>query len=813
MGSFLQDLRHGLRNLASRPGFAIAAVLALGLGLGANTAIFSVVDAVVLSPLPYEKPERLVMLWETNAPQGLDHERVSPVNFLDYRDQKPVFEDIAAWWHPEVNLTDELGEPIRVNTIEASRNLFQVVGVAPAAGRSFTTQGPDLHHPEAEVVISDAFWARRYGRDPALLGRTLQLNGRPFTVVGVMPPGYHFPGDTDIWQGLGWNLANHSRFAHFMESVARLAPGVTLGRAGAELAALSGRLATEHADSNKDWVAKAVSLQAEVVGDFRPRLLTLLVAVGLLLLLACANVANLLLARASTRDREVALRSALGAGRGRLLRQFLTESLLLASAGAALGLGLAWAAVRAFAMASPIDVPRLAEVAIDGRVLLFCLGATLLTALLFGVAPALQMSTPSMHAGLKEGGRGTGVGPGRRVVRAGLVVLEVAVAVVLLVGAGLLGRSFLALLGEKPGFEPAGVVTANVQLPGTTYGEWTKVAQFSTEIVDRLAAHPQIESAGGTGFLPLEAGWRFSYTLPDQPPPEAGEAPEAQIVTATHGYFETLGIPLVAGRTFNRFDTKDTPGVMVVNRAMARRAWPNEEAVGKRLVSSARGVGPLARSLLQSQEYEVVGVVGDVKNNSLTGEVEPTTYVVATQFPYRTLNVVVRGEGGASRLGGVLREEVRRLDPQLALSDVRTGEQILSGSTASSRFSMVLMGAFAALALLLAAVGIYGVLSYTVAQRRGEIGVRLALGAPPAGVRRLVVAEGMALAGAGAVLGCAAAFGLARFMASLLFGIQVADLPTYGSVAVLILAVSLAACYLPARRASAVDPLEALRAE
>ncbi len=813
MGSFLQDLRHGLRNLLTRPGFAIAAVLALGLGLGASTAIFSVVDAVVLRPLPYAQPNELVMLWETSAPKGLDHERLSPVNFGDYRAAKQVFEDAAAWWHPEINLLDEIGEPIRVTTVETSRNLFQVLGVEPEVGRSFTTRGADLYSEEPEVVISHALWIRRYGAHPGLVGRTVQLNGRPHEVVGVMPPGFHFPGDTDVWQGLAWNLANHSRFAHFMESVARLAPGVTRERAAAELEAISARLEADHQDSNKDWRARAVGLQTEVVGDFRPRLLTLLVAVGLLLLLACANVANLLLARASTRDREVALRSALGAGRGRLLRQFLTESLLLAAAGAVVGLSLAYAAVRVLSTASPIDIPRLAEVTLDGRVLLFSLAATLVTAVLFGMAPALQMSSPALHAGLKEGGRGAGASRGRRLLRAGLVVLEVAVAVVLLVGAGLLGRSFLALLQEKPGFEPAGLVTANVELPGTTYGEWTKVAQFSTEIVDRLAAHPEVASAGAAGFLPLEAGWRPNYSLPDQPTPEPGEEPWAQLVTVTPGFFETLGIQLLAGRSFNRFDTQDAPGVMVVNQAMARRAWPNENAVGKRLVSAARAIGPLGRSLRQSQEYEVVGVVNDVKNNSLASAAEPTTYVVSTQFPYRAVNLVLRGKQGAGRLGEVLRSEVARLDPGLALSDVRSGEQILAGSTASSRFSMVLMGGFAGLALLLAAVGIYGVLSYTVAQRRGEIGVRLALGAPPEKVRRLVVAEGMALAGLGAAIGSLAALGLARLMASLLFGIQVTDLPTFSSVALLILAVSLTACYLPARRASAVDPLEALRAE
>jgi putative ABC transport system permease protein len=824
MPSFLADLRYGLRTLAQRPGFTLAAVAALALGLGANTAIFSVVDGVVLRPLPFPAPDRLVALWETQAAQGLDHERLSPVNFLDFRGLKQVFADAAAWWHPEVNLADDEGEPVRVTTVETSANLFAVLGVEPQLGPGFAWQGGDLHASEAEAVVSDGLWRRRYGADPGILGKTLQLNGRPYTVVGVMPPGFRFPGETDVWQRLAWNYANHSRFAHFTEAVARLAPGATVERAQAELAGLAGRLATEFPASNRDWSARAVPLDRELVGDFRPKLLVLSAAVGLLLLLACANVANLLLARASSREREAAMRSALGAGRGRLLAQFLTESLLLAALGAVAGLGLAWTSVRLLVTAAPIDIPRLAEVGIDARVLLFCLAATVATGLAFGLVPALQLSGRDLHATLKEGARGAGDGRAGRRVRGALVVAEVALAVLVLTGAGLLFRSFVRLLAEEPGFRPERVATMNLQLPASTYQDWNQVAGFFGQLVERLEAHPAIASAGASGFLPLEPGWRVEFVLPDRPAPAAGEEPTAQHVTVSTGYFETLGIPLLAGRTFGRWDTLESPGVVVVSADLARRIWPGEAAVGKVLTTRARGFGPLGRTLRQSQDYEVVGVVGDVKNSTLASAAEPAIYFIQTQFPYRNMNFVVRaggaargaaadGPGDVAQLAAVVREEVKRLDPNLPLADVRELAGILDDSTASSRFVLALMGLFAALALGLAAVGIYGVLSYAVAQRRGEIGVRLALGAEGSRVLGMVLAEGMALVGLGLAVGLVAALLLGRFMASLLFGVAPTDAVAFGGALAVILAVALAACYVPARRASAVHPVEALRSE
>ena len=707
---------------------------------------------------------------------------------------------------------------MRVTAVEASGNFFSVMGVEPRLGRGFAA-GKPFEPGAPEVVISHRLWSSRYGGDAAIVGKPVHLDGNPYEVAGVMPPGFQFPGETDVWQRLEWNLATHTRFAHFMAAVGRLRPGVTVEQARAELAALAARLAAEHAESNQDWGVRAEPLQADVVGSYGPALLVLTGAVGLLLLLACANVANLLLAQASAREREVAIRAALGASRGRLLTQFLAESLLLALGGAALGLGLAWAGLRLLVASRAVELPRLAELTVDGRLVAFGLGAALLTVLLFGLAPALQWAGGDLQAPLKEGGRGAGAGRSGRRTRSVLVVAEMALAVVLLVGAGLLARSFLRLLQEDPGFQPERVVTVDVQLPESLYGEWGRVGRFYDELVGRLAAHPALESAGATGFLPLDPGWRIPYGLPGRAPlsgAAGGVEPEAQYVTVSAGYFETLGVPLLAGRTFDRRDAAGSRQVVMVNQELARRIAADtggRDPVGRVLLSRTGGIGPLGRPLSEQAEYEVIGVVGDVKNAALGDAPEPAVYFVQSQFPYRNMNLAVRGRGSVAQLAAVVRAEVRRLDPSLALSEARPLAAVLDDATAQSRFLLGLMGGFALLALVLAAVGIYGVLSYAVSRRRQEMGIRQALGASPGRVRRLVVAEGMLLAVAGLALGALAAAGLGRFLAGLLYGVEPHDVLSFAAAAVVLLAVAFAACYLPARRASAVDPLEALRAE
>jgi predicted permease len=815
MGSVIRDLVYGLRGLRRRPAMTLAAVLALALGLGANIAVFSLVEAVVLAPLPYADPERLVALWETNAAKQLDRERLSPVNFVDYRALGAVFADAAAWWRPEVNLADAAGEPLRVTAVETSSNLFSVVGVAPRLGHSFAFGGGALHGNAHEVVISDRLWRGRYGGDRRVLGRVVRLDGVLYTVVGVMPPGFLFPGETDVWQGLTWDLADHSRSAHFMEAVARLRAGVSPRRAGRELAALTRRLAAEHADTNQGWGVVAVPLRTEIAGSFGSALEVLLAAVGLLLVLACANVSALLLALAGGRAREVAVRSALGASRARLLRQFLTESLLLGLGGTAAGLALGWSGLRLFAAVRPAGLPAAPAAGLDLGTFGFGAAIALGAVLAFGLLPALQLSRPRMEAALQEAGRGSGAAPGRarRRARAWLIVAEVALAEMLLIGAGLLARGFVHLARQQPGFRPEQAVAVNVELPYNLYDDWRKVSRFYGELVERVAAMPGVRAAGAASFLPLVPGWRIAYGLPGRPAPVSEQEPTVQYVTVTPGYFEAVGIPLLAGRTFDRRDVESSRPVVVVNRAFARRAWPGETGAGKIVLSHAHGIGPLGRMLAKGGEFEVAGVVGDAKNNGLAGEVEPALYFVSTQFPYRNLEVVARGALAPGLLAAAIRSRVRQLDPSLATAEARPLAGIVAASTAQARLLMWLMNGFAGLALLLAMVGVYGVVAYTVSQRRGEMGVRLALGASPARLRRLVVGEGMRLAAVGIALGAAAALALSRLLAGLLYGVSAHDAVAFAAAPLLLAAVVLVACDLPARRAARVDPRQALAAE
>ncbi len=811
-----KDFVFGIRLLARRPGFTLLALLALSVGVGATTAMFSVTDQVLFQPLPYQDPERLVMIWARQQPQGLDREQLSPVNFLDYRRLDSVFEDAAAWWRPQINLTDAEMEPVRVSTIEVSSNFFDVLGIYPVVGNTFESP-PDLYGDENHVMISHRLWQSRYGGDPSVVGRTLQLNSRPYLVVGVMPPGFQFPGETDVWQRLNWNIANHSRYAHFMESVARLQPGVTLEQANRELGALASRLEAEYPESNTGWSAGVYGLHREIVGIFHEGLLVLFGAVGLLLLLACANVANMLLARGSARHRELAVRTALGAGRGRIVRLLLTESLTLGLAGGLLGLALAWAGVRLLLASRLIDIPRLAGAALDWRVLLFALGVAVLTSLLFGLAPALQLSGLDLNDTLKEAGRsGQASAAGGR-LRGTLVVFEVALSVVLLVGSGLLVRSFWELSREDPGFDPAGIYTLNLEVPSPRdRDQWPRIATFFRQLQENLRAHPAVSDASAVNFLPLEPGWRIPFWVKDRPAVRQQEEPEAQYVTVLPGYFRLMGIPLLAGRDFDSRDHAAAPGAVIVNRELARRIWPGGEAVGETLLSRTNGIGPLGRVIKSGElEFQVIGVVDDTKNNTLQREPEPAVYFSNEQFPYKNHNLVLRGEGSAAALSRIVREEVRRLDAGLPVPESRALESVLSDATARSRFVMLLMCGFATLALILAALGIYGVLSYAVSQRTREIGIRMALGAGPVRVRRLVVGQGFGLVLVGAVLGLGAAWALTRIVSfsGLLYKVPAGDLVAFSAALAVLLATALTACYAPARRASNVDPVVALRTE
>ena len=806
--TLMQDLRYGARNLLRTPGFLATAVLALALGIGATTAIFSVVDTVILRPLPYHEPERLVMLWDTNHDRGLSHEPISPVNFLDYRRLTHVFEDAAAWWRPEVTLQDPNREPIRVNTIEVSGNFLAVVGVQPILGAGFP-EGT-FHSPERVAVISHRLWQSRFAGDAAIVGKTLRLNDTDHTIAGVMPAGFHFPGETDIWQRLGWDLSRHSRGAHFMESVARLRDGATIAQAQQELDGLSGRLASEFAATNRGWQVRAIALHDEVVGYVRPGLLVLLAAVGLLLLIACINVASLLLARAASRSREVAVRAAIGATRQRLVRQFLAESLLLAISGGILGVAAAFGALRVLVATTPIDVPRLAQVSLDVRVLAFAAALALGTTILFGLLPALLTSRADLQQVLKDGAGGRGTGHGRRRAHSMLVAAEIALAVMLLAGAGLLMRTVAHLSAETPGFDPSGIVTGGVQLNGAAYARWPQVQQFHSALIGAVRQSPGVAAAGAANFLPLAPGWRIPFLIRGVPAPPRGDEPTAQYHSVSDGYFEAIGVALRRGRLFDAHDTADSRGVVIVNDALARRYFAAEDPVGRTIASLTTNIGPLGASLMRDRDHLIVGVVADVKNSSLQNAAEPAIYHTTRQFPFRHLYLVARGSD-PRQVGEAIRGAVRRADASIPAPEIRTMASVIGESVERPGFVMFLMGVFAMSAMSLAALGIYGLLSYAVTERQQEISIRLALGARPGAVLGMVLRQGIVLAVAGSLVGLAVAYAAARNVASLLHGVSPGDPVALGAGAALALAVAAVACLLPAWRASRLNPLAGLK--
>jgi predicted permease len=810
MDTLLQDIRFGWRLLRRTPGFTISAVLVLALGIGATTAIFSVLDRVVLRPLPYPEPDRLTMVWEVNDGKALSHERISPVNFVDYRGLSQVFDGAAAWWYPQLTLTEAGRDPLRVNAIETTPNFFSVLGVQPAIGAGFPAV--PAYSREGIAVISHRLWRDRFASDSAIVGKTIALNGPLFTVVGVMPPGFQYPNDTDVWHRIQWDVGQHSRGAHFMESIFRLKPGITMEAANNELRALTKRLGAENPSTNGEYSARAVPLATEIVGFFRPALFALFSAAAFLLVITCTNVASLLLARATVREREVAVRAAIGASKGRLVRQFLTESVLLAVMGTVLGVAVAVASVKALIAATPVELPRLTGVGLDARMLLFAATLAVLTAIAFGVVPAMLMARGDMQRPLKESGRGGDGGGARRHARSMLVVAEICLAVMLLVGAALLARSFQRLVQQDPGFRSTHAVTAKVELP-YSYSDFAKIADFYDRLLTSLREQPGVSVAGATNFLPLEVAWRGPYYIQGRPRPRAGDESQAQHQTVDDDYFRAIGVPLVKGRFFAPTDTADAPGAIIVNDTLARRQWPGEDPVGQNVIVPINGIGPMGRSLMKTRMFQVVGVVASVKNSTLVRDAEPAIYFTFRQFPFRGLNIVVQGQGDAAALVGALRASVQRLDPNLPLASARTLDRIVGEATDRPRALMLLMGVFAALALVLSALGIYSVMSYSVNQRRQELSVRMALGAQPSDVLWLVVRQGLWLALVGGAVGAALAFVVGRAMASLLYGVSSADAAAFIAAVALALGTALAACVLPARRAAALDPLTGLRAD
>ena len=804
METLLQDIRYGLRSLRQSPGLTLVAVLALGLGIGAVSAIFSVIDAALLRPLPFHDPARLMLVMESNPSKGFAFFAISPANYLDYRDQNRVFERLAAFENRPLILTGA-GDPAKVTGARVAAGFIEALGVAPYLGRPFLAE-EDKPGAGRVAILGHGLWQRRFGSDPALVGRTVTLGGVPHTVVGVMPPRFTFPNQSEIWipMALGDDETG-SRGAHYLVAIARLKPDVPVDRARADMSSIASRLQSQYPDSNTGWTARVEPLAERVVGDARPALMVLLAAVAFVLLIACANVAGLLLARATARQREFAIRSALGAGRARLVRQLLTESLLLGLLGGAVGLLLAMWGTDLLAAAAPPGIPRVSEVQVDGRVLLFTLGLSVLTGIVFGLAPALQGSKTDLNEALKEGGRGGGGGgPRRSRARAVLVVAEVALALVLLAGAGLMLRSFERLQAIDPGFDPASVLVVDLELPEGRYGEPARRAAFFATALERLAALPGVRKAGGVLPLPLSGDNYFlSFGIEGRPVADA-DRPSAAYYVASPGYLRALDIRLLRGRDFSDSDREGAPRVALINDTMARRFWPGEDPVGRRIVIDN---GP------RDRYREIIGVVEDVRHDDLTGEARPQMYEPYLQVPHPSMSLVLRTAGDPEGLAEAARRAILALDKDQPVSRAVPMERLVAESIAQSRYSMMLLGAFAAVALGLATIGIYGLLSHAVAQRTHEIGIRMALGARRRDVLTLVVLSGMGLTSLGVVLGLAGALALTRLMAGLLYGISPTDPLTLGAVSLLLGMVALMACVIPARRATRIDPMSALRCE
>src|SRR5215217_7427717 len=797
MDSLIKDIRYGFRSLLKRPGFTAIALVALALGIGANTAIFSLVNAVVLRPLPFSDPDRLVWIWG-NIRNGGNRASVSPLDFLDYREQNKTLENLAATMPLPVNVTGN-GDPERLNAAAVTGNFFQTFGVTPVLGRGFTVENEKSGQDQVAVLSHD-LWQRRFGADPGIIDKTILLNGKATQVLGVMGSDVSLPQVAELWVPLNFDSDSDMKMrkAHFLRPIGRLRPGVRLTQAQADLDLIAAQLEKQYPDSNTGWNTRLVSLREQLLGGSRTYVLILFGAVGLVLLIACANVANLLLVRAASRQKEIALRTALGASRPRIMRQMITESVLLAIMGGALGALLARFGVDLLVSFSRATLPRTVTVQVDATVLLFTFLISLATGVLFGLAPAFRTLQVNLIESLKEGVRGAGETGLRNRTRNVLVVFESAIAVMLLIGAGLLVRSLIALQSVDPGFDAKNVLTMRLDLARNKYDTPEKTANFLTELQTRVGSLPSVETVGLITELPLSGQLNdLPFTVEGRPPVTIDQAFGADFRRVNENYFSALRIPFLRGRNFTAQELRQEEKPVIVSQQLVDQVFPNENPLGKRLISA-----------ISDTRYEIIGVVGDIRHNSLGSPPVPTMYFPYLETPFT--NLVIRTKTEPLSIAAEVRKEIQAIDPDQPVAAVKPMTSWVEQSVAAQRYRTMLLGLFAVLAVVLAATGIYGVMSYTVAQRTHEIGVRMALGAERFDVLKLVVRQGMMLAVIGVVSGLIGAFALTRVMSTLLFEVRARDPITFVAVAALLMVVAFLACLVPALRATKVDPLVAL---